>query len=387
MRLNSVTLLASLLLAACGGSAAAPSAPVSSAAAAASPASPAAANAAPVSASPAAASASTAARSTAASPAASGTIKVPIGYSGALSDMPIMIAVQKGYFREQGLDVELNRINSIQGMTAPLATGQLLVGAGGITASIFNAISRDVPLTIVADRNYVPKDYTGTGWAVRTEVLDNGAIKTPKDLKGRAVVIGARGGTAETEMDVMLREAGLTLKDLDLKEVSFPDQVAAFANKNIDVAYTFEPYITTMTNQKLARMWMPSGQIIPNHEQSVIFYSPVFKDKYPDAAKNWMVAYVKGVRDYVNAYAHPPLPSDVVAAMTTYGSEPDPAKVQLTKLTPINPDAYPFKESLNAEVSYFNRAGLVTNPPDLSKVVDSSFVDYAISKLGKYQPA
>jgi len=310
-----------------------------------------------------------------------------MGYSGALSDLPTMIALQRGYFKEQGLDVQLTRINAIQAMTAPLATGQLLVGAGGQTAGLFNAISRNVPIRIVADRNYTPADYAGTGWAVRTDLLTSGAIKSAKDLKGRAVAMGARGGTSETELDVLLRQAGLTLNDVDLKDVTYPDQVAAFANKNVDVAFTFEPYITTMVNQGVAKMWMTSGHIIPNHEQSVIVYSPVFIDKYPNAARGWMVAYVRGVRDYVNAYAHPPLPDDIVAAMNKYGNEPDPAKVRQTTITPINPDAYPFKDSLNTELSYFTRAGLVKTKLDLNTIVDTSFVDYAISKLGKYQAA
>lgn len=52
------------------------------------------------------------------------------------------------------------------------------------------------------------------------------------------------------------------------------------------------------------------GPDSPNHEQSVIIYSPVFGDKYPDAARNRMVTFVRGVRDYVRAFDGPELPDD-----------------------------------------------------------------------------
>jgi hypothetical protein len=42
----------------------------------------------------------------------------------------------------------------------------------------------------------------------------------------------------------------------------------------------------------------------------VIIYSPVFGDKYPDAARNRMVTFVRGVRDYVRAFDGPELPDD-----------------------------------------------------------------------------
>jgi ABC-type nitrate/sulfonate/bicarbonate transport system substrate-binding protein len=300
-----------------------------------------------------------------------------------VSDLPIFLAVERGYFSSQGLDVELIPFQAVAAMTAPLASGELLVGAGGVTSGLFNAMVRDIPIRVVADRNYVPVDFTGTGWAVRKDLLDSGQVKTPADLKGLTVAMGAKGGTAETELDALLRRGGLSVSDVEVKEFPNNLQPAAFANKSIDVAFTFDPYLTAILEQDTARMWFTSGQVIPNHEQSVIIYSPVFGDRYPEAARSWMVAYVQGVRDYVKAFDNPELPEDVVAAMIKYGNEKDPAKIRAYKITPINPDGYPFKESLRAELDYFVRAGLVTSPPDLDQVVDTRFVDYAIGRLGK----
>lgn len=62
--------------------------------------------------------------------------------------------------------------------------------------------------------------------------------------------------------------------------------------------------------------------------------------------------------------------------MVKYGNEKDPAKVRALNITPINPDGYPFKESLHAELDYFVR---------LDQVVDTRYVDYAIERLGRFR--
>ena len=118
---------------------------------------------------------------------------------------------------------------------------------------------------------------------------------------------------------------------------------------------------------------------------AVILYAPDFAEKQPEAAKGWMVAYVEGIRDYIQAFKNGNPPDDVVAAMIKYGSNKDPATVRKTELAPINPDDFPYAESLRRDLDYFTEAGYVKNPPSLEKVVDRSFADYALAKLGKYQ--
>ncbi len=176
-----------------------------------------------------------------------------------MSDLPLFLAVERGYFSSVGLDVELVPFNAVAAMTAPLASGELLVGAGGVTAGLFNAMVRDIPLRIVADRNYVPADYTGTGWVVREELLESGQVKTPADLKGLTIALGARAGTGETELDVLLRRGNLSFRDVELKELPNNLHPAALANKSIDVAFTFDPYLTAIVEQGTAGLWITSG--------------------------------------------------------------------------------------------------------------------------------
>lgn len=389
-----IALVLAALLAACGGSAApgssgAPSTPASAVASAAKPAASASAAASPAASAAAkpAASASAGAGTAASGSAAakpSGTA-ISTGHLGSIADIATFVALDRGYFTQAGVNVSLELFKTSADEIPALASGQLLIGAGGVNAGLFNAVAQGIPMVIAADQNFDPASFTGTGWFVREDEADS--IKDAKDLKGKTIALGSTGSVIDTELNVMLTQAGLTANDVNIKSVSYPDQPAAMQNKSIDVAYAFQPFSTVMVNQKFARLWKTAGQVIPNHEATVVLYSPAVIDKQKDTAKNWMVGYLKGVRDVVSGYAknNNVLPDDLISIMVKYSAVKDPKQLKTQKLPGMNPDGYPNKESLKTDLDYFTKAGFVKKAPELDKVVDNTFVDYAVSKIGKYQ--
>lgn len=382
IRFLGIGMCGAMLLAACG-SAAAPSAPASSAAPKASTAGSVSASAKPA---PASAVASAAASRPAASAlaAASGGVTIMMATTSSLSNLPAWLAVERGYFKAEGLEMQVVPFRSATDEVAPLASGQLLIGAGGVSVGLFNAIARGIPLRIVSDQAHDPPEFQGTGWLVRKDLLDSGRVKTPKDIKGLTVGIAAPGTAEDSELGVLEQQGGFKAADVTMKTVGYADQVAAFANKSIDITYNFEPQVGIMRERGLADMWITSGQLIPNHEPTVNLYSPAFVEKYPDLAKGWMVGYLKGVRDVVKAYAAPTLADDVVSVITKYSTLRDPAQVRKIKIAPINPDGYVYQDSLKTDLEFFTKSGQLTTAPKLADVVDSSFVDYALTKIGKF---
>lgn len=313
-------------------------------------------------------------------------IKLLSAHQGFATDAPIYIAQERGYFREQGLDVQLMRFNSTADQIAALGTGQLSVGVGGINAALFNAVAREVQIRIVADKFHAAPGYAGIGWVFRSDILDRGRLKTAAGLKGMRIARGQQASTSETQLVAMLREGGLTTKDIVNHDLPYSDLAPAFANGSIDGAYAISPFTEIVQKQGFGRMWRTSGDIIPNQMVAAILYGPNFIEKQPDAARGWMVAYVKGVRDYISAWKSGSIPDDIVAAMVKYSGMKDPASVRAAPLAPINPDGFPFLETLKRDLDYFVEAGYVRNPPSLEKLVDRSFADYAVSHLGPFRP-
>src|SRR5437868_3372150 len=78
--------------------------------------------------------------------------EVSVGTASSISDGPIYIAENKGYFREEGLNVKTVEFTSATYMVAPLGAGQLDVGGGAPSAGLYNAVARGIKLKIVADK-------------------------------------------------------------------------------------------------------------------------------------------------------------------------------------------------------------------------------------------
>src|SRR5260221_3067010 len=93
---------------------------------------------------------------------------VKIGDLGIVADAPFYIAIEKGYFAAEKVDVVLERFSSAAQATAPLSTNQVQVVGGGVSASLYNAFSRDWPVRIAMART---PDWPG--YSIDTLVLRN----------------------------------------------------------------------------------------------------------------------------------------------------------------------------------------------------------------------
>ncbi|MBI4317990.1 MAG: ABC transporter substrate-binding protein [Chloroflexi bacterium] len=334
---------------------------------------------------PAPATATPAAAPKAAVKPLSPVVKVKVGVLGSIVDAGFFIPYAKGYFKEEGLDVELVQFATAALMIAPLGTGQLDAGGGGIGIALFNTMLRDIPLKIVADKAYGAPGNAGMGWLVRKDLIDNGVIKGPADLKGKTFAFAARGQAQDQELEVLLGTVGLTMDDIEVKLMSYPDQIPAFANKSIDVGYNFQPNVVTVQEQGLAVMWKPAGDIIPNHEASVILYAPSFAEKQPEAAKRFMVAYVRGVREYNDAFFGNKGKEEVIQIMTQLSTQKNAEILRKMVAQKINPDGYVFPESIKREIDWYTKRGDIKQAVPIDKAIDNQYVDYAIQRLGKYQ--
>jgi NitT/TauT family transport system substrate-binding protein len=334
---------------------------------------------------PAPAAAPTPAASPTAPPA---PVAVKAGGLRSAVDGPIYIAYERGYFREQGIDLELADFADTNEMVPLLAQGQLQVGGSSVAASLFNAIARGIPLKLVADKSHREVgEKVAAGWAVRKDLLDSGQVRTLADFRGRTIGLGSRGAQGEMELDVIFARTGLTLDDVTLTDVRYPDQIAAFVGKSIDVALTFEPYSIALKEQGVADLFVTSAELIPNNQVSVVMYSPVFTQQQPEAARRWMVAYLRGVRDFTAAFHEgKPRPKELIDILTKYTILSSPEAWEKIQPNHINPDGYMYKDTLEAAKAWFLSRGLIERDVALSTVVDDSFVDYAISVLGPYSP-
>ena len=66
------------------------------------------------------------------------------------------LALDKGYFRDAGLDVTVERIDSLSKALAFVATNRIQVAQGGISAGYFNAVAQGLPITMALEGGPTP---------------------------------------------------------------------------------------------------------------------------------------------------------------------------------------------------------------------------------------
>ncbi len=320
-------------------------------------------------------------------PAAPVLAKLQIGQVGGISDAAIFIANDKGFFREQGIELEATRFNSAAQMVAPLATGQLDVGGGAPSAGLFNAIARGITVKVVADKGNMNRDHGYEAIVVRKALWDKGAFKSPADLRGKTVALAARDISPEVDLDTFLRTGGLTVNDVNVVTMGFPDMGVALANGSIDAALPIEPFVTQIADAGIGIIWKRDDAVVPGQQVAVVLYSPKFASYTPGLAKRFMLAYIRAARYYNDAFVKtdPAKRREAVRILIQNTPVKNPALYDKMVMPGINPNGRVNVDTLGAQQDWLLRKGSQKRRVDLTTVVDNRYVDWAVQQLGPYK--
>jgi NitT/TauT family transport system substrate-binding protein len=316
---------------------------------------------------------------------------VTVGLPAVVSDAPFFIAQANGYFKDEGLTVRFEDFKTGAQMIAPLGSGEIDVGAGAPSVGLYNAAARGLGIMIVADKGHVAPGYPWQAVMVRKALFDSGKVKTLADLKGLRVATTAVGATETSILDVALRSAGLTLKDVHQVYLAFPEQGAAMANGAIDASLTSEPTNTFMVRAGSAVRFVGVDKFYPGHQTSVVLYSGRFIKDRPEVARKFMVAYLRAARFYNGALANGkfagPNADRVISILTQYAKIKDPAIYHALVPSVCDPNGALDMASLGKDFAFFQQQKMLNAGMTIGQVVDQSFARSAAAKLGPYKPA
>ena len=316
-------------------------------------------------------------------------VVVRVGLANASSDVGFFIADKKGYFKQEGLNVSFLAFDSGAKMVAPLGNGQLEVGAGSPSAGLYNAVARGIDIKIVADKGSTPPGYGYQPLLVRKDLVDSGRYKTLKDLKGMKIAGSATGSASTSTLNEALKKAGLKYGDVERVFLGFPQHVMALQNKAVDAAMTTEPSATKAVQSGAAVRVMGDDVIYPNHQLAVVLYSSVFIKDNPEAAKGFMRAYLRAVREYNDALKDGkiagPNAAEVIAILTEYTNVKDPAVYRTITPQGCNPDGAVHEASLKNDLAFYKMEGHIKGDVTVEQALENSFVEAALKTLGPYK--
>ncbi|NPV70154.1 MAG: ABC transporter substrate-binding protein [Firmicutes bacterium] len=312
-------------------------------------------------------------------------VKVRAGLKGVPSDGGVLIAKDRGYFQDMGLDVEILNFNSGQEIINPMAAGHLDVGLAVTDAALFNAILRGLPIKIVADKgtNIPKRPYYHL--VVRKDLQDK--IKDYKDLNGRKLAVVGTGSLDEICLDRVLKKGGMSTKgnDIDLVVIkAFPDMLAAMANKSIDGAMLIEPFIVNGVEKDICVRWKDPSEYEPDAQIAIVIYGPSMTSK-PEVAKRFMMAYLKALRDYNDAFIKNKGVDAMIDTLCRVSLTKDPALYRKMNPAGLNPNGYVKVSGIDADLAWYKDRGLLKGEIKAADVVDHQYVEFALKAMGKYE--
>lgn len=259
------------------------------------------------------------------------------GTAPGFSSAGTYIGIERGHFQEVGLELDVARFPNGPEMIQPLATRQLDIGVLDTGAGVFNALTRDLPIRFVADASHYNKGNTGSAIVVRKDLADSGEVMDLSDLRGKKISPIARGSLLDALAHMTLAKAGLKPSDVDIQYVGFAESLAAFKNRGLDAAFLVEPFTVSAVEQGLGVVKWATADLHGTIQGPVVVYSPSITADRQEVGRRFAVAYLRGVRDFVDAFKQGKDRDAIVAILSKYAVE-DRTLYQKMVLPDIDPN-------------------------------------------------
>jgi NitT/TauT family transport system substrate-binding protein len=176
--------------------------------------------------------------------------------------LPVQYAYKQGYFKREGLDVNMIALNSGPAVISAVATGSAQVGYASPVPVIF-ARAQNQPVRIFdALTMTTPGGTAEWNWLVASQ---KSGVKSIKDLAGKTIALNTMGGACELQFREAMSRAGVSFDSVKKIVVPFPQMQAALQLGNADAACPVEPFYTSMrVSPEVKAVSLSSGTLPSN---------------------------------------------------------------------------------------------------------------------------
>jgi NitT/TauT family transport system substrate-binding protein len=267
-------------------------------------------------------------------------------------------------------------------MIPAIAASQVDVANTDAGAGLLNAIAHNLPARFVADGASCTVGHCTASFMVRKALTDSGAYKDVADLRGKNVNTFTPGSTLYLYLYRMLEKAGLKDTDINTQALTFDQITPAFVTGAIDASWLIDPFTTQSVLQGVGTKIGDAAEILGPQQSTVLLYTPNFASQQKEVGKQFMVAYLKGIRDYDSAFVDGVDKDAILNLLVNYTTIKDPAQLGKIGLPNFDRNGKIIIDSLKANQDWYVAHGDVPQAINLDEVYDTSYIDYATSVLG-----
>ncbi|UIJ81761.1 ABC transporter substrate-binding protein [Rhizobium leguminosarum] len=226
-----------------------------------------------------------------AGPASASEPSVPIRWGVFKNYQPVFVADAMGYFKDEGLEVDLvGSFTSGPATIQAAAADQIDAGHSAISG-IVNAVSAGIGVEGVADLQTEFADAPLMQWFVR----EDSSIRGPADLKGKTIGINSLSGSFYAALLSYLQQAGLGKDDVKLAIIPHNNQEQALRSGQIDVAGIIDPYTALIQKEGHVRKLFTGYDVLGEKQFSLMFFRKEFVAQHPDEVRHFLRAYRRAI--------------------------------------------------------------------------------------------
>lgn len=204
---------------------------------------------------------------------------------------PVYIALEKGYFKESGIELELVGPFTSGPAAVQAATAGKVDAAHSAITGLATAAAEGFKLKAVADS----QSETSKAPLMRWYVKKDSTIREAKDLKGKTIAVNSFSGSFYFTILKYLEKAGLKKEDVQFVNMPHPNQPQALLTGQVDVAGVIDPFSAQLQESPETRVLVTGYDILGENQFSVIFFTEEFIRKSPATVKRFVGAYQKAV--------------------------------------------------------------------------------------------
>lgn len=228
-----------------------------------------------------------------------GLTTIDVGIIPIVAVAPIALGIDKGFFKDEGLDVKLHVAQGGAALVPAVVSGQYDFAFSN-NASLLLGRAKGLPLSIVSAANSAGTDPDPIEEALA--VPKGSPVKSVADLAGKTIAVNTLNNLVEVANRATLEKAGVDPDSVKFIEVGFPDMPAALQQGRVDAADIAEPFLTEAKQDGATVIARPFRVLQPNLYISSWFTS----EKYLASNKETAQKFARAL-DRSKAYAtdHP----------------------------------------------------------------------------------
>lgn len=169
--------------------------------------------------------------------------KITVGVLPVVDVGPFFLAHEKGYFKQEGLDVEPVVMDSGPASINGILSGDIDIGFGSYPAPITAQSKGAGDIKIVAEALVAKPGH------ITLVAPPKSKIKKPQDVAGKKIAITGRNSFTDLAPMAVLESQNVDFKNVQWVEMGFPDMLPAMQSGDVDGAVVVEPWRTVAEKQ------------------------------------------------------------------------------------------------------------------------------------------